>query len=215
VGRGYDDGIVKILGRRFRKPLTNWSGGQILEIYRNLDLLWGSDPLVHGISNLQADSKVANIMRVLKAVLDTLSEIHRQLSIPEPDLEVLSAAVETLKNQVGTFELHGTRAPCRYRLKFYDHAVMAHVCDMAAVLKANGLSLALVSSKFLDANKTVVKAIMARLPGGGMHKDCSFAHLPLVHGFNRCIATSLVKRLAVYAELATDLENNQNADILD
>jgi hypothetical protein len=92
VGKGYefDNLIARILGRRFRKPLKKWSGGQILEIYWNIDLLWGSDPLVHGITNLQADSKVANIIRALKAVLNAPSEIHGQLSTPEPELEVLS-----------------------------------------------------------------------------------------------------------------------------
>jgi hypothetical protein len=90
---------------------------------------------------------------------------------------------------------------------------------MAAELKrraeANGLSLALVSSKFLESNNKVVKAILARFTGSGRHKDGSFALLTLVQGFIRFIATSCVKRLAVYAELARDLKNNQAADILD
>jgi hypothetical protein len=40
---------------------------------------------------------------------------------------------------------------------------------MSKVLKEHGLSLAVVSSKFFEANNTVVKAIMRRLParGGG------------------------------------------------
>jgi hypothetical protein len=57
-------------------------------------------------------------------------------------------------------------------------------CDMAAELKANGLSLALVSSEFLEANNTVVKAtIMARTPGRGGHEEGSVAHLPLAQAF--------------------------------
>jgi hypothetical protein len=40
---------------------------------------------------------------------------------------------------------------------------------MSRVLKERGLSLAVVSSKFLEANHKVVKAIMRRLPEGGRH----------------------------------------------
>jgi hypothetical protein len=45
--------------------------------------------------------------------------------------------------------------------------VINHIVDMSKVLKERGLSLAVVSSKFLEANNKVVKAVMRRLPGGG------------------------------------------------
>jgi hypothetical protein len=64
-------------------------------------------------------------------------------------------------------QLHRSAVACRYRLKFYDHAVINHSIDMSKVLKERGPSLAVVSSKFLEANNKVVKAIMRRLPGGG------------------------------------------------
>jgi hypothetical protein len=54
----------------------------------------------------------------------------------------------------------------RQDLKIYDHAVINHIVDMRKVLNERGLSLAVVSSKFLEANK-VVKAIMRRLSGSG------------------------------------------------
>jgi hypothetical protein len=56
---------------------------------------------------------------------------------------------------------------------------------MSKVLSERGLWLAVVSSKFLEANK-VVKAIMRRLSGSG--GGASFAHLPLVQGLKRCVA---------------------------
>jgi NADH:ubiquinone oxidoreductase subunit E len=72
--------------------------------------------------------------------------------------------------------------------------------DMSKVLKEHGRSLAVVSSKFLEANNKVVKAIMRRLPGRG-RRTSSFAHLPLVQGLKRCITASCVRRVELYKSI--------------
>jgi hypothetical protein len=100
-------------------------------------------------------------------------------------------------------QLHRSARTCRYRLKFYDHAVINHIVDMSKVLKERGLSLAVVSSKFLEANNKVVKAIMRRLPGWGRHTG-SCAHLPLVQGLKRCIAASRVCRVELYKSIQNE-----------
>jgi hypothetical protein len=73
---------------------------------------------------------------------------------------------------------------------------------MAAALKEQGLSLALVSSKILEATNKVFKAAMRCLPGGGKRRDGLYAQLALVQGFNRCLAASFVKRQSLYKETA-------------
>jgi hypothetical protein len=61
-----------------------------------------------------------------------------------------------------------------------------------------GLSLGVVSSKFLEASNKIVKSIMRRLPGGGKNTDGSVAHLPLVQGLKRCLVASYVARMQLY-----------------
>jgi hypothetical protein len=79
-------------------------------------------------------------------------------------------------------------------MKIYDHALMSHVCRQTKKLLPLELSLAVLSSKFLEANKEVAKAVMRRLPGGGVRQPGG-EHLPLVQGFKRCHAVSCVVRL--------------------
>jgi hypothetical protein len=80
--------------------------------------------------------------------------------------------------------------------------VIDHIVDMSKLLKKQGLSMAIVPSKILEANKKVVKAVMLRLPGRGKRRDGSFAHLPLVQGLKQCIAASHVRRQELYKSFA-------------
>jgi hypothetical protein len=60
----------------------------------------------------------------LQAVLKALSVVHEQTNQPKADLETLQAAVDAFASNVRIFEWDKTPAPFRYRLKFYDHAIM-------------------------------------------------------------------------------------------
>jgi hypothetical protein len=68
---------------------------------------------------------------------------------------------------------------------------MRHVCRQTKKLLALKLSLDVLSSKFLKANNKVAKAVMRRLPGGGVRQPGG-EHLPLVQGFKQCHAVSSV-----------------------
>ena len=59
-----------------------------------------------------------------------------------------------------------------------------------------------MSSRFLEANNKNVKAIMRNLPGGGQKRDGTFAHLPLVQGLKRSVASAAVARRQLYERAA-------------
>jgi hypothetical protein len=109
---------------------------------------------------------VRELVQELRRVFAALLEVHKQVSIPKPSMSTMRKASHEFASSVKFFEFEGTPQPCRYRLKFYDHAVIDHILDMSKLLQKQGLSLAIVSSKFLEANYKVVKAVMRRLPGG-------------------------------------------------
>jgi hypothetical protein len=64
-----------------------------------------------------------------------------------------------------------------YRMKFYDHAWLDHVVNQSKALTELHMSLDLLSSKFLEANYKFVKAVLRRLPDGGMRR-ANRSHLP-------------------------------------
>jgi hypothetical protein len=83
--------------------------------------------------------------------------------------------------------------PCVNRMKFYDQAWLDQIVNHTKGLTELHMSLALLSSKLLEANNKFVKAVLRRLPGGGTHK-AKLSYLPLVQGFLKCIACSYVIR---------------------
>lgn len=90
-----------------------------------------------------------------------LRQIFQQLNLPTPDADVLKAAVEDFSGAVKTFTGH-TMPPCAYKLKVYDHAFIEHVVEQTEKLMELGLSLSLLSSKFLEASNKTAKAITWR-----------------------------------------------------
>jgi hypothetical protein len=195
--------LVAVLGDIMFKPLTKYHGAQIEIAFKRYQEIFEAAPLAEGIAALERDDHEAReLIRHLKNVFCALSEVHKQVSSANPSIPALQRARDVFSVSVDVFEKQTTPLPCRYRLKFYDHAVLEHVVPMSKQLKSKGLSLAVVSSKFLEANNKVVKAVMRRLPGGGKRRDGTFAHLPLVQGLKRCIAAGHVRRQELYKAFA-------------
>lgn len=202
AGFDFEEHMVSVLGTSMRKPLTKYHGAQIEMAFKRRDEVFAAEPLASGMAALQQDPEVRELVQELRRVFAALSEVHKQVSIPKPSMSTMRKASHEFASSVKIFEFEGTPQPCRYRLKFYDHAVIDHILDMSKLLQKQGLSLAIVSSKFLEANNKVVKAVMRRLPGGGQRRDGSFAHLPLVQGLKRCIAASHARRQELYKAFA-------------
>jgi hypothetical protein len=134
--------------------------------------------------------------------MEVLAVVHQQVSIARPDLIVLDAAVKSFKDSFLFFSSPATPVPCSYTAQFYDHAILDCIMDQCKRLSKHGLSLAMMSSTFLEANNIIVKAVLRRLPGGGQRREGSAALLPLVQGLKKCIVMGRVSRPALFCLLA-------------
>jgi hypothetical protein len=126
----------------------------------------------------------------IKDIFKALSTMHREITRHTPDLKAMEKAAKQFEDSSQELVCEGVLASFAYRMKFYDHALMRHVCRQTKKLLALKLSLAVLSSNFLKANK-VAEAVMRRLPGGEVRQPGG-EHLPLVQGFKRCYAVSSV-----------------------
>jgi hypothetical protein len=125
----------------------------------------------------------------IKDIFKALSTMHRDITRHTPDLKAMEKAAKQFEESSQEFVCEAVLAPFTYRIKFYDHALMRHVGR-----QTKKLSLAVLSSKILEANNKVAKAVMRRLLGGKVRQPGE-EHLPFVQGFKRCHAVSCVVRL--------------------
>jgi hypothetical protein len=156
------------------------------------------------LERLENDREVGYSVRDLKAIFAALAELYAKLNPSDPDVEVLQHTVTKFRPDVRTFT---DMPPCVYRMKFYDHAWLDHVVNQTKELTELHMSLALLSSKFLEANNTFVKAVLRRLTGGGTRR-ANMSHLPLVQGLLKCVACSyVVRHTQVYPSFAALVED--------
>jgi truncated hemoglobin YjbI len=201
AGFNFEEHITKVLGRKMSKPVTKYHGSQIEAIFRGQDELWGAEPLRSGIEELEGDREVGGLVKDLKRVFEALAIVHREVTVATPNMEALETAVRAFMLNHSTFTDDVCLAPIRYRLKFYDHAIIAHVLEQQRTLLDQGMSLGMVSSKFLEANNKVVKGVMRRLPGGGSQASTSASRMPLVQALKKCIAMGKMGRHRVYKDM--------------
>jgi hypothetical protein len=142
----------------------------------------------------------------LKAILAALAELYAQLNSSDPDVEVLQHTVAKCRLAVRTFT-DNSMPPCAYRMKFYDHAWLDHIVNQTKELTELHMSLALLSSKFLEAHNKFAKAVLRRLPGWGTCR-ANMSHLPLVQCFLKCVACSyVVRHTQLYPSFASLVED--------
>lgn len=196
---GFDFEKLVELVLSFKRPLTKYHGAQIGKIFMRQDALWNHESLREALAGLKKDSQVSHLVADLKTLWEALALVHQQVQKATPDMQALKDAVDAYRKTISTFvDNECIPAPCRYRIKYYDHAIMEHVVPQSEMLLGMGLSLGKLSSTFLEANNKAVKAVMRRLPGGGQSR-ASNAHLPLVQAFKKCSIMSQVARVKLYA----------------
>jgi hypothetical protein len=105
-------------------------------------------------------------MTSVKFVWKCLSAEHREVHQAHPDVNVVKGYVGAFLDEVDL--LRGQKPkPCRYRGKFYDHALASHVVKDLKNLKWHDLGLAHFRTRSLEHNNRHLKALYSRVPAGG------------------------------------------------
>jgi hypothetical protein len=102
------------------------------------------------------------------------------LSKRDRDVDRLANAIRSLANAHNYFYNH-PYPPLRTTLKWYEHVTFSHLMPQFVMLKRQGLSLAAMSNKKLEALKKITKQFLRDLPGGGRSRageeaDPTFRH---------------------------------------
>jgi hypothetical protein len=141
---------------------------------------------------LENDREVDYLVCDMKANFSALAVLCAQLNSSDPDVEVLQHMVAKFASAVCTFT-DNSMPSCEYLMRCYDHTWLDHVMNKTKELTELHVSLALLCSKFLEANSKFVEAVLRRLPSGGTRRT-NMSHLALVQGFLKCVACSYVVR---------------------
>jgi hypothetical protein len=130
-------------------------------------MLHALGPLLGGVAGQhQADTDLMKVVDNLKEMWRCWSIVHSAVSKPDRDVDRLANAIRSLASAFDYFYNH-PYPPLRTTLKWYEHVTFSHLMPQLVMLKRKGLSLAAMSSKYLEALNKITKRILRSLPGGG------------------------------------------------
>jgi hypothetical protein len=94
----------------------------------------------------------------------------------------LGSAIIIYKEGLATLEFDrpgATPKPCQMQRNTNEHVIVDHLMAQTAQLQQMGLSLAVMSSRYLEANNKTVKRRFKTLPSGGVKREHGFGSDPL------------------------------------
>jgi hypothetical protein len=142
-----------------RRPLQKYHGGQLEKIYGQHDLIWEHPKLAAALSRMAGDRVCRQVMTSVKSVWKCLSAVHRGVRQAHPDVHLVKGYVGALLHEVDLLRGQNTPNPCRYRGKFYDHALASHVVKDLENLKGHDLGLVQFCTRSLEHNNRPLKAL--------------------------------------------------------
>jgi hypothetical protein len=127
---------------------------------------------------------------------------------------VLEEAVQTFCKGLDTLEFDkpgGTPKPCQLHRRTYEHIITDHLMKQTVGLHKMGLSLALMSGRYLEANNEVVKSRYKSLSGGGRQREGSYGNEPVFLTFSRLYQHNFIKRRLLWNKIALQRNKAEEA----
>jgi hypothetical protein len=184
LARGFDLAalLVEVFGPKMKVPFTTFHSEQIRLLFSEQNRLWQHPNLKDALEQPKAGKEAGEVVKSLLRVWEALSSIHSLVnSHPDDFVEAerrLGSAITICKEGLAILESDrpgATPKPCRMQRNTYEHVIVDHLMAQTAQLQQMGLSLAVMSSRYLEANNKTNKT----LPGGGVKREDGFGNDPL------------------------------------
>jgi hypothetical protein len=167
LSRGLDLEAVVQEEFNIRCPLQKYHGGQLEKIYGQQYLIWEYPKFAAALSRMAGDRVCRRVMTSVKSVWKCLSAVHREVHQAHPDVDVVKGYVGAFLHEVDLLRGQNTPKPCRYRGKFYAHALASHTVKDLENLKGHDLGLVHFCTRSSEHNKRPLKASYSRILAGG------------------------------------------------
>lgn len=168
-------------------PMTGLDGNGAADLLRDQAQIWTKGHMPSILKKLYEGHGTAPWVQALQGAFKALADVRLQLYSINVDLVALEVSCADYTRHLRVLTDKGNPHPCRTTFKVYDHAIECHVVGQTRELKKTGLSLAMVSSRYLEANNKTVKAISKRLSGGGQR---------VLEGHTRNVLFQLMRKIA-------------------
>jgi hypothetical protein len=186
---------------KIRRPLQKYHGGQLEKIYGQQHLIWEHPKISEALGKMSVDSVQSRVVTSVKSVWKCLSAVHREVHQAHPDVDVVKGYVSVFLREVDVLRSQDTPKPCRYRGKFYDHALASHVVKDLENLKGHDLGLVHFCTRSLEHNNRPLKALYSRIPAGGDPMQRS-ARIEIV--YKRLFAMNRMLRRSCYKQMDSE-----------
>jgi hypothetical protein len=210
--------LVEVFGPKMRVPLTKFHGEQIRLLFSKQNRLWQHPKLKDALERLKADKEAGEVVKSLLKVWEALSSIHSLVNIHPDDFAKaerrLDSAIKKYKEGLATLEFDrpgATPKPCQMQRNTYEHVIVDHLMAQTAQLHQKGLSLALMSSRYLEANNKTIMRRYKSMPGGGVKREDSFGNDPLFLTFSHLFEHNFVQRRVLYKTIARKLRGKSGS----
>jgi hypothetical protein len=218
LGFNFQAHVEAVFGAKMRMPLTKLHREQIRLLFTEHRRMWEQEPLKSSLAKLKDDKEAGEVIRSLLDVWEALCDMHAIVSAHPNDTHeaerVLEEAVHKFCKGLDTLDFDkpgGTPKPCQLHRRTYEHIITDHLIKQTVGLHKMGLSLALMSSRYLEANNKVVKSRYKSLPGGGRQREGSYCNEPVFLTFSHLYQHNFVKRRLLWKKVAHQRKEAEKA----
>jgi hypothetical protein len=118
-----------------QRPITTFHGAQVHKLLDKCSQQWEVAPLIDALEAIQADGDFRGMIRDLLDGWYALSRVHSCVNSHPLEGDKLRSAVKDFKRSLWIFDWVGIPTPCRYRMRFSDHAIRQHVYEQSVQLR--------------------------------------------------------------------------------
>lgn len=195
-----------------RRPLQKFHGGQLEKLFGKQELMWQHPKIAAALAKMEGDQVASRVMSSVRAVWRCLAAVHREVHQAHPNVDAVKVHVGKFLHEVDFLRSTATPKPCRYRGRFYDHALASHVVKDLEVLHGHDLGLVHLCTRSLEHNNRPLKSLYQRIPSGGAPSQQSSGSCRIEIVWKRLFAMNKMLRRSCYKQMNLEDETRELLD---